>query len=190
MKNITDIFETQNVASLLTEEELNKISEDAIVGFESDDESRAEWKERNKEGMKLAMQIYEKKDFPHENSSNVKYPLLSVASIQFASRAYPNLIPGWDIVKGKVIGNDPQALKASAASRVETHMNYQLNEEMDEWEEETDRLLTVIPILGCCFKKTYYSSVHKRNVSMFCFPSDIVMNYRAKSMATVPRITE
>lgn len=190
MRNITDIFETKNVASLLDKTELEKISEDSVNGFDSDDESRSEWKERNKEGMKLAMQIYEQKDFPHEKAANVKYPLLSVASIQFASRAYPNLIPGWDIVKGKVIGDDPQGLKATASSRVETHMNYQLNEEMDEWEEETDKLLTVIPILGCCFKKTYYSSVNKRNMSVFCNPTDIVMNYRAKSMTTVPRITE
>lgn len=190
MRNLNKIFEVENITSLLDETEIAKVSEQAVVGYESDDESRSEWKQRNKEGMKLAMQLYEKKDFPHENASNVMYPLLSIAAIQFSSRAYPNLIPGWDIVKGKVIGNDPAGAKASAAERVQTHMNYQLNEEMDEWEEESDRLLTVIPILGCCFKKTYFSAVHKRNVSLFCSPNDIVMHYKAKSMMTVPRITE
>ena len=190
MRSIEKVFETQNVADLLDETELSKFSEDAVVGYESDDESRSEWKERNKQGMELAMQIYKKKDWPHENASNVMYPLLSIAAIQFSSRAYPNLVPGWDIVKGKVIGADPQSLKATAASRVETHMNYQLNEEMEEWEEETDKLLTVIPILGCCFKKTYFSGVHRRNMSVYSSPADIVMNYKAKSMLAVPRITE
>ena len=190
MRNIEKVFETQNVADLLDETELSKFSEDAVVGYESDDESRSEWKERNKQGMELAMQIYKKKDWPHENASNVMYPLLSIAAIQFSSRAYPNLVPGWDIVKGKVIGADPQSLKATAASRVETHMNYQLNEEMEEWEEETDKLLTVNPILGCCFKKTYFSGVHRRNMSVYSSPADIVMNYKAKSMLAVPRITE
>lgn len=190
MRELREIFDTQNVASLLGDEELAKISENAVYGYESDDNSRAEWKDRNREGMKLAMQIYEKKDFPNENSANVMYPLLSIASIQFASRAYPNLVPGWDIVKGKVVGADQDGLKANAANRVQTHMNYQLNEEMDEWEEETDRLLTVIPILGCCFKKTYYSAVYNRNVSVFSSPADIIMNYKAKSLSTVPRITE
>lgn len=190
MRDIEKIFSEKNVATLLDEEELSVISNDAVVGYESDDSSRSEWKERNKKGMELAMQIYEKKDFPHENAANVMYPLLSIAAIQFSSRAYPNLVPGWDIVKGKVVGNDPQNLKASAASRVQTHMNYQLNEEMEEWEEETDRLLTVIPILGCCFKKTFFSGVHRRNMSVFSFPNDIVMNYKAKSLLTVPRITE
>lgn len=190
MRDLRKIFEVPNVISLLGETELSKVSEVAVVGYESDDESRSEWKQRNKEGMELAMQLYEKKDFPHENASNVMYPLLSIAAIQFSSRAYPNLIPGWDIVKGKVVGKDPVGVKADAANRVQTHMNYQLNEEMEEWEEETDRLLTVIPILGCCFKKTYFSAIHKRNVSLFCSPADIVMHYKAKSMATVPRISE
>ncbi len=190
MRKLETIFTSKNVATLLDEIELTEISENATVGYESDEDSRSEWKERNQKAMDLAMQVYEKKNFPFENAANVKYPLLSIASIQFASRAYPNLVPGWDIVKGKVIGSDPQGIKAAAASRVQTHMNYQLNEEMDEWEEETDRLLTVIPILGCCFKKTYRSSVYNRNVSAFCSPSDIVMNYKAKSLLTVPRITE
>lgn len=190
MRDINKVFGVENVISLLDETELADISGKAVVGYESDDDSRTEWKARNKAGMKLAMQLYEKKSFPHEKASNVMLPLLSTAAIQFSSRAYPNLIPGWDIVKGKVVGADLQGLKASSANRVQIHMNYQLNEEMDEWEEESDRLLTVIPILGSCFKKTYFSAVYRRNVSLFCSPEDIVMHYKAKSMATVPRITE
>ena len=190
MRNLKDIFNVQNVATLLDSEELAKIGINAVQGYEADDESRAEWKTRNREGMKLAMQLAEKKSFPFEGAANVMYPLISIASIQFASRAYPNLIPGWDIVRAKVIGNDDTGIKAQKASRVETHMNFQLNEEMGEWEEETDRLLTIIPILGCGFKETYWSKNLKRNISLYCAPADIVMHYKAKSMETVPRITK
>lgn len=190
MKELKEIFKTRNVAELLEEEDLNKIGLNAIYGYEGDDESRAEWKERNKAGMKLAMQLTESKNFPFDNASNVMYPLISISSIQFASRAYPNLIPGWDIVKGKIIGRDDNGMKANKSRRVETHMNWQLNEEMSEWESESDKLLTVIPILGCCFKETYFSPNMKRNVSLYCSPEDIVMHYKAKSMETVPRITK
>jgi chaperonin GroES len=188
--DLKQIFEVENVASILDDEKLAEISQNAVNGYESDESSREEWKKRNKEGMKLAMQLAAGKDFPFEGSANVMYPLISISSIQFASRAYPNLIPGWDIVRGKVIGKDEGNLKASKAARVETHMNYQLNEEMTEWEEETDRLLTVIPIMGCCFKETYFSKNQKRNVSLYCSPNDVVMHYDAKSMDTVPRITK
>jgi chaperonin GroES len=192
MRDLLKLFEAPggNVASLLDEEELAKIAITAVQGFDSDEESRSEWKERNNKGMKLAMQLVKQKNFPHENAANVMYPLISISAVQFNSRAYPNLIPGWDIVKGKVIGKDEDGLKAAAAERVSTHMNYQLNEQMEEWEEETDRLLLTLPILGCCFKKTYRSVVMDRNVSVFCSPADIVMHYKAKSMLTVPRITE
>jgi len=190
MRNLKEIFNSPNTASLLDETELADIGRKAVTGYKSDDESRAEWKRRNAEGMKLAMQLFEQKDFPFENASNVMYPLISIAAIQFASRAYPNLIPGWDIVRSKVVGSDVDGTKADKAMRVETHMNYQLNEEMTEWEDETDRLLTVIPILGCCFKETYWSKNLKRNVSTYLHPDDLIMHYRSKSMATVPRITK
>jgi chaperonin GroES len=189
-RDLKQIFETKNVASILEEDELAKIAQQAYEGYMGDEESRSEWKRRNKEGMKLAMQLAEKKNSPFENAANVMYPLISISSIQFASRAYPNLIPGWDIVRAKVIGEDPDGAKAAQAYRVETHMNYQLNEEMVEWEEETDRLLTVISILGCAFKETYWSANQKRNISLYCSPNDIVMHYKAKSMETVPRITK
>lgn len=188
--DLKQIFDTENVASILDEEKLEEISQNAIDGYEGDESSREEWKKRNKEGMKLAMQLAAGKDFPFDGASNVMYPLISISSIQFASRAYPNLIPGWDIVRAKVIGKDEGNIKADKANRVETHMNYQLNEEMIEWEEETDRLLTIIPIMGCCFKETYFSKNQKRNVSLFCSPNDIVIHYKAKSMDTVPRITK
>ncbi len=191
-RELKQIFDAQNgnVATLLDDEELKKIGTQAVQGYEGDELSRDEWKKRNKEGMKLAMQMTEEKNFPFKKASNVMYPLISIASIQFSSRAYPNLVPGWDIVKGKVVGADPVGAKADAAKRVSTHMNYQLNEEMIEWEEETDRLLTVLPILGCCFKEIYWSKNLGRNVSTYSSPMDIIMHYKAKSMETVPRITK
>ena len=191
MKDIAKVFTVKNVVELLDTEELNRISEDAINGYESDEESRADWKDRNAEGMKLAMQISNhNKNFPFEDAANVMYPLISIAAMQFAARAYPNLITGWDIVKAKVVGQDPDGTKASRANRVQTHMNYQLNEEMVEWEEDTDRLFTVLPIVGCCFKKTYYSVNEGRPVSVYVDPLDVVVHYKAKSLLTVPRITE
>jgi len=184
------VFGVNNIMSLLDETKINDITDKVITGYEEDDQSLEEWKKRNKAGMDLAMQILKEKNFPFKDSANVMYPLLSIAAIQFASRALPNLVPGWDIVRGKVIGEDPDGRKADKVKRVMTHMNYQLNEEMVEWKEETDKLLTVISIIGCVFKKTYFSKNLKRNISTVVFANDLVMNYKAKSMDTVPRMSE
>jgi len=191
-RSLKKIFEAEygNVANLLDDNERKEIAARAVQGYDGDKQSRVGWEEQNREGMKLAMQYSDVKNDPFENASSVMYPLISVATIQFAARAYPNLIPGWDIVKGMVIGQDEGNRKADAAKRVALHMNYQLNEEMKDWVPETDRLLTVLPIVGCGFKETYWSRNLKQIVSQYVPPTDLVMHYKAKSMTTVPRITK
>jgi chaperonin GroES len=183
-------LESANIAEELDEETLADIAKAVIDGYEVDEESRSEWKERHKEALKLAMQVYEEKNFPFDNAANIKYPLLATASIQFAARAYPNFVKGLDVVKGVVIGDDPQNLKADKAKRIGEHMSYQCISEMEEWEEDTDRLLTVLPILGCAFKKTWFSPILGRNVSEYRSPEYICINYWAKNLKTTPRITE
>lgn len=189
-KTLREILNAPNVANLLDDDKLGEISRQAIDGYMGDNESLTEWRKLNGDAMKLAMQIGGPKSTPVRNAANVMYPLVSVASIHFSARAYPNLISGYDIIKGKVIGADKSGEKATKAKRIETHMNWQLNEEMEEWEEETDRLLTVLPIMGCCFKETYFSKNLGRNVSRYLAPTDVVMHYKAQSMETVPRITK
>jgi len=184
--------EEKNICNLLKDDKeyLAEVAEQVLEGYNIDSESRSEWKKRNKEAMKLAMQIWEQKNSPFENASNVKYPLLSIAAIQFSSRAYPNIVQGYNVVKGKVIGEDSTGEKASKASRVQQHMNYQLMEQMEEWEENMDKLLTVLPILGCVFKETYFYSPLGRNFSEYINPDDLVLNYYAKSVESCPRITK
>ena len=183
-------FELTNVATELDKETLEDVAKAVIDGYEIDETSREEWKKRHEEALKLAMQVAEEKNFPFDGASNVKYPLLAIAAIQFAARAYPEFIKGIDVVKGVVIGSDPDGQKSAKAMRIGEHMSYQCLMEMDEWEEDTDRLLTVLPILGCAFKKTWFSPVLGRNVSEYRSPEYICINYWAKSILTTPRITE
>jgi hypothetical protein len=58
---------------------------------------------------------------------------------------------------------DPQGQKAILADKLAKHMNYQLLEDMEDWEEEMDRLLIMLPIVGCLFKKTYFDPIKKKN---------------------------
>ncbi len=183
-------LESANIAEDLDEELLATVSKTVMDGYEVDEQSREDWKKKMEEALKLAMQVFETKNFPFENAANIKYPLLATASIQFAARANPNFVKGLDVVKGVVIGDDPDGVKADKARRIGEHMSYQCIFEMEEWEEDTDRLLSVLPILGCAFKKTWYSPNLGRNVSEYRSPEDICINYWAKNIKTTPRITE
>lgn len=187
---IEDILnKATNVAELLDDELLTKIGNDAVTGFDTDLESRIEWEERNDDAMKLALQVVEAKNFPWKDSANVKYPLLTTAALQFSSRAYPALVPGTSIVKGRVIGYDRDGSKLERAIRIGKHMSYQLLEQMEDWEEEMDKLCITLPILGCVFKKTYFNPVKNINVSEVVYPKDLVINYYSSTIEKSDRIT-
>jgi chaperonin GroES len=137
------------------------------------------------------MQVREPKSFPWPNASNIKYPILSTASMQFNARAYPSLIPSdGKIVKGKVIGKDPTGVKSDKADRVATYMSYQFMHEMDTWDEDMDKMLMMLPIIGTIFKKTYWSSAEKKIKSELILPKNLVVNNWAKSVETAERVSE
>jgi chaperonin GroES len=183
--------ESVNIAEKLDAEKLTKISQQVAEGFEYDLQSRAEWEKCLEEWTKLALQVKEEKTFPWYGASNVKYPLLSTAAMQFNARAYPSLIPATgDVVKCVVIGSDKDGQKLEQAKRVSKFLSYQLLHEMDGWEEEMDKLLIMLPIVGTIFKKTYYNSTTKRNVSELVLPKDLVVNYWAKTLEDAERVSQ
>lgn len=207
---LMSFVDSPNVAMLLEQQpdgvsELSKLGARVVREYEIDETSRAEWKKRTKAAMDLALQVQQSKTFPWPNAANVKYPLMTVAAIQFAARAYPAIVSGRDVVKGVVVGSDagqeqvdPQTgqpamvgagLKRARADRVATHMSWQLTDQMEEWEEETDKLLHQLPIVGCAFRKAYFDRTLARNCSHLVSAMDCVVNYWAKSIDTAPRVT-
>lgn len=179
-----------NIAEVLKEDALKQIATQVVEGYKTDELSRDGWLKKYEKSLKLATQIEESKSYPWPNASNVKFPLLLNAGLQFHARAYPALIPGSGLVTGKVIGKDEDGIKRSRASRIASHMSYQLLDEMEDWEEGMDRLLITLPFTGTEFKKTYFDSRLERNVSEHVYAKDLVINYYAQSLSRAPRITE
>lgn len=179
-----------NIADDLDDEILNKLGAQVCEDYEIDLISRESWESRTKDGLDLAMQVLEEKTWPWPKASNVKFPLIAEAAIQFHARAYPEIIRGNEVVKAKVIGYDPSGEKEKRAERIGKHMSYQVLEEMVEWEEDTDRLLIMLPIIGTLFKKTYFCPIRQRNVSCLRKPFDVVVHNDAKSIDDARRITD
>lgn len=187
--SIYDILASDNLAFILDEEELQEIGRDVIHDFDIDKNSRTDWEQRTEESMKLALQVAENKTFPWPNASNIKFPLITIAALQYHARAYPALIPSSNIVKCKVNSEDIDGELAARAKRIEAHMSYQLLEEDENWEDQTDRVLITQPIIGCAFKKTYYDSIKGHNVSENILAKDLVVPYFTKSFETATRVS-
>lgn len=184
-------LENKNLAKGMDEEKLTKIGCEAAEGFEADLRSRQHWETCLEEWTKLALQVKEQKTWPWVGASNVKYPLVSTASMQFNARSYPSLIPSTsNVVKVEVIGKDPDGQKLEKAKRIGDYMSYQVLNEMECWEEDMDKLLIMLPIVGTIFKKTYYNTVSKQNVSELVLPKNLVVNYWAKSLETAERVSQ
>jgi chaperonin GroES len=186
---LTDIINSHNLAERLTDQELTDLGVMVFKDFETDLLSRSTWDKRNEEAMKLALQIKEEKSFPWQGASNVKFPLITIAALQYHARSYPVLLGSDTPVKCKVIGEDKDGSKTDRALRVENHMSFQVMEEDVDWESEMDKVLITQPILGCAFKKTYFDPIRGHNISENILAKDFVVNYWSKSIEKAPRAT-
>lgn len=187
--DLKQIVKEPNIATLLTEDELIAIGLETVKNFEADLLSRSDWEKRTEQSLKLALQVAEAKNFPWANASNIKFPLITIAALQYHARAYPVLVSGETPVKCRVYGEDKDGIKIARARRIENHMSYQILEEDEDWESETDKVLITQPIVGCAFKKTYFDPFQKKNISENILARDLVVNYYTKSLETAPRIT-
>jgi len=170
-----------NLADKLDQDVLDRVGKELTEQIELDEESRQSWMDTNKDWLKLASQVREDKSFPWPGASNVKYPLLTIAAMQFHARALPNLINGAQPVRARVIGRDPDGAKAARSQRISKYMSYQVLEEMEDWMDEMDRLLFILPMTGICYKKTYYSENSTSIKSVVVLPNDMIVNYYAQN---------
>lgn len=186
MDTITD---SMNVAEHFDEDYRAALGRAAVEGFDKDRISRAEWEDRMEKASKIALQVKEAKTFPWPDASNVKFPLLTIAALQYHSRMYPALLDMPTLVQCTATGADPQGEKAKSGKRIGEHMSWQLCEEDEAWEDEMDRTLFVQALMGSCFKKSYRHDGKGHNVSECVLPQDFVVSYYTKDLATCPRAT-
>lgn len=184
-------LEAKNFAERMKEDKLRKIGQECKQGFETDKASRKEWEDHMETWIKLTNQTVEKKSWPWQNASNIKFPLMGIAAMQFSARAYPSLVPAnGQIVSAKIYGKDPDGMKTARAQRVSRYLSYQIMEEMDDWEGEMDRLLMQQAILGIMFKKTYYDPNTEKLCSYIISPENFIVNYWTRDLHSAERISE
>jgi chaperonin GroES len=194
---IEKLLASPNIAEMLDDQELTTVGSRVVQEFNLDKDSRSVWEQRVEEAMKLALQVAEAKSFPWSGASNVKFPLITIAALQFHSRAYPALIPSNQIVKLDIPAylekqQDEQDIFKNPyerAKRVETHMSYQILTEDENWESEMDKVLITVPIIGCAFKKTYWDFNKNHPVSENILAKDFVVSYWTKSLKDCTRQT-
>lgn len=185
------IAEKNNIAEDLDEQRLAQIGIICKEGYGLDLGTCNDHFTKIEEYIEIAKQVVVEKTSPWQGAANAKYPLLTVASMQFNARAYPALVPSSGIVKAQHFGEDVGGQKSDRAVRVAGHMSYQLTEKVEDWQENMDNLLLQIPIVGVMFKKTYRSMIKRRPKSDLLMTNQLVVNNdTTKTLESCPRVTE
>lgn len=184
-----DFIQAPNLTDRFGPEDLRRLADHVWNGYDRDKRSRKTWEDRSEAAMNLAMQVAKAKTFPWPNASNIIFPLVSIAALQFHSRAYTTLIEGRRVVKCQTFGEDPYGVKQARAERISRHMSYQVMEEDQAWEEQHDVALIHLPIVGSCFFKTRFDGSLGHNVSEFVMAKDLVIHYYARSVEAAVRKT-
>jgi len=170
-----------NLAESLGEEVLSPLGNKLYDQYTEYKESRGDWEQSYREGLELLGFKYERRTEPFRGASGVNHPVLAEAVTQFQAQAYKELLPADGPVRTQVLGAiTPE--KQDQSHRVKDFMNYQIMDQMKEYEPEFDQMLFYLPLSGSTFKKVYYDDLLGRAVSKFVPADDLIVPYSANSL--------
>ncbi len=170
-----------NLAELLPEDVLGPLGSELNSNYMDYKESRKEWEHTYITGLDLLGFKYENRTEPFAGAAGATHPVLAEAVTQFQALAYKELLPADGPVRTQIIGV-PTPEKEMQSERVKEYMNWQLMDQMKEYEPEFDQMLFYLPLAGSAFKKIYYDALLGRAVSKFVPAEDLVVPYSATSL--------
>lgn len=190
IETLIKYVQSDNIAEMLSDDQLKEIVDDASHGFEIDEESCDEWIKMNKEALKMikaeTRQTEHTKSYAH---SKVIYPLLASATIQLASRLIPQLVRNNKVAECAVLGPDPDGAKAAKAEAVSNFFSYDLLVDSDSWLKESHKLIQMYCAWGMGYRKPYYDENQDKVLSEVLSPEDVIINSNTTCIEKSRRIT-
>ena len=114
---------------------------------------------------------------------------MAEACVDFAARAIKEMFPPDGPVKTKIIGEVTEA-KTAQAERKRDFLNWQLTEQIEEYRDELEQLLTQQPLGGSQYLKIWYDDQKRRPCVEFTPIDNIYLPFSAANFYTASRVTE
>ena len=170
-----------NLAELLPDDVLGRLSSELMGNYRDYKMSRKEWEKSYTSGLDLLGFKYDNRTEPFRGASGATHPVLAEAVTQFQALAYKELLPAGGPVRTQILGlQDP--VKEQQSQRVKDFMNYEIMNNITDYEPDFDQLLFYLPLAGSAFKKVYYDEVEGKAVSKFVPADDLIVPYAATSL--------
>jgi len=172
-----------DIARLLNDDVLGSIFDYCDVRYKDLVAIRTTRNEKLRQANEEALQVYKPKTFPWKGAASVKYPLITNACIDFASRMFPAVWQDGDVAKTKYYTDSKDY---AAGHRIAIYLNYLLSEKVPSWPDNLDKLTTALPINGLMLKKVYFDPEVMSVRSDLVFPQDIFVPNEAASLKDAP----
>lgn len=189
VEKLLKFVQSDNIAELLSDDQLAQIVEDASHGFDIDEESCRDWIDMNKEALKMIKAETKSEYTQNYAHSKVIYPLLASATIQLASRLIPHLVRNNKVAECAVLGPDPDGLKAIKAKMVSDFFSYDLLVDSKSWLKESHKLIQMLCAWGTAYRKLYFDENQDKVLSEVISPEDVIINSNTSSIDKSRRIT-
>ena len=124
-----------------------------------------------------------------QGASKVVHPVMAEACIDFAARAIKEMFPPDGPTKTKILG-DVTEEKSGIAERKRDYMNWQLTEQIEEFRDEQEQMLTQLPLGGSQYLKLWYDEKKKRPCAQFLPIDNVLLPFASANFYTAQRFTE
>jgi hypothetical protein len=179
-----------NLAESLNLYDLEKTTMRYLDMIEKDQQARSERDKKYEEGLKrTGMGDDAPGGAMFYGASKVVHPVMAEACVDFASRAIKELFPPDGPVRTKILGETTDE-KVERAERKRDYTNWQLTEQITEFRDEQEQMLTQLPMGGSQFIKMWYDEKKKRPCAEFVGIDNILLPFSSVNFYTAQRVTE
>ena len=179
-----------NLAEEFDEDILQSLASEYLDLIDVDQQSREQRDKQYEEGLRRTGLG---KDAPggatFDGASKVVHPVMAEACVDFAASSAKELLPSDGIVKSNVKG-DSDRIKEETAGRKVDFLNWQLSEQVPEYRDEMEQLLTQLPLGGSQFLKWRFDPEQKRPTCEWVPIDNILLPYASTNFYTAQRVTE
>jgi len=179
-----------NLADTIDSGELSQLVFRYLDLLESDKEARSLRDKQYEEGIKRTGLG---NDAPggatFMGASKVVHPAMAEGCVDFAARAIKEMFPPDGPVKTKILGKNDD-MKQDSASRKAEYLNWQITEQIEEFRDEQEVLLTQLPMGGSQYFKLWFDEEKKRPCVEFVPIDRIILPFAATNFYTASRGAE
>jgi len=179
-----------NMAEWYDKSALDKLANQYLELIEKDRDAREDRDKQYEEGLRrtgLGNDAPGGAQF--QGANKVVHPIMAEACVDFESRAIKELFPPDGPVRTSIIGEQTEE-KLDKAERKKEYMNWQLTEQIEEFRDEMEQMLTQLPLGGSQYMKMWYDEQRKRPCVQFVPIDNIYLPYSAANFYTAQRVTE